>query len=73
MEGAEDCYRSANESEDDDRCDSVHADGRAHAELGDVHSGDQPHDAGEDDQGLFRDVQTGHRRASLSSGGVGHG
>lgn len=69
MEGAEDCYRSANESEDDDRCDSAHVDGRTYAEDRDVQAGDQPHDAGDGDQGLLLDAESTHFLASFSSAG----
>ena len=67
MECAEDCDGAARERKENNRRDSAHVDGRAHAEDRYVQAGDQPDDAGDGDQGLLLNAESTHFIVSFSS------
>ena len=67
MERAEDGDGAARERQENNRRDSAHVDGRAHAKDRDVQAGKQPDDAGDGDQGLLLDAESTHFFVSFSS------
>ena len=67
MERAEDGNGAARERQENNRRDSTHVDGRAHAENRDIQAGEQPDNAGDGDQGLLLDAKSTHFLVPLSS------
>ena len=67
VEGAEDGDGTARERKENNRGDSAHVNGRAHAEDRDIQAGEQPDDAGDGDQGLLLDAESTHYFVSFSS------
>ena len=67
VERAEDGDGAARERKENNRRGPPHVDGRAHAKNRNIQAGEQPDDAGDDDQGLLLDAESTQFLASFSS------